>query len=88
MFSRCQAGLIIVATGADDFTEPIATCPLARCCVWKEDSVEKIPVGDFCTGKIQGGRSYSEVVLRTTKHTIVYPSSGPSLEVIDLCLAV
>jgi hypothetical protein len=24
-FSRCQAGPIIVATGVDDFTEPIAT---------------------------------------------------------------
>jgi hypothetical protein len=32
--------------------------------------------------------SYSEVVLRTTKHTIIYPSSGPSLEVIALHLAV
>jgi hypothetical protein len=28
--------------------------------------------------------SYSEVVLRTTKHTMVYPGSGPSLEVIAL----
>jgi hypothetical protein len=28
--------------------------------------------------------SCSEVVLRTTKHTMVYPSSGPSLEVIAL----
>jgi hypothetical protein len=28
--------------------------------------------------------SYSEVVLRTTKHTMVYPDSGPSLEVIAL----
>jgi hypothetical protein len=32
--------------------------------------------------------SYSEVVLRTTKHTIVYPGSGPSLEVIALRPAV
>jgi hypothetical protein len=32
--------------------------------------------------------SYSEVVLWTTKHTIIYPSSGPSLEVIALHLAV
>jgi hypothetical protein len=30
--------------------------------------------------------SYSKVVLRTTKHTIVYPGSGPTLEVIALCL--
>jgi hypothetical protein len=29
--------------------------------------------------------SYSVVVLRTTKHTIVYPGLGPSLEVIALC---
>jgi hypothetical protein len=32
-------------------------------------------------------RSYSEVVLRTIKHTMVYPGSGSSLEVIDLRLA-
>jgi hypothetical protein len=29
-------------------------------------------------------RSSSEMVLRTTKHIIIYPSSGPSLEVITL----
>jgi hypothetical protein len=29
-------------------------------------------------------RSYSKVVLRTTKRTMVYPGSGPSLEVIAL----
>jgi hypothetical protein len=29
----------------------------------------------------------SEVVLQTTKPTIFYPVSGPSLEVITLCLA-
>jgi hypothetical protein len=29
-------------------------------------------------------RSCSEVVLRTTKHTMVYPGSCPSLEVIAL----
>jgi hypothetical protein len=28
--------------------------------------------------------SFSKVVLQTTKHTMVYPSSGPSLEVIAL----
>jgi hypothetical protein len=33
-------------------------------------------------------RSYSEVALETTKHTVIYPSFGPSLEVIALCLAV
>jgi hypothetical protein len=27
-------------------------------------------------------RSFFEVILRSTKHTIVYPSSGPSLDVI------
>jgi hypothetical protein len=33
-------------------------------------------------------RSCSEVVLRTIKHTMVYPGSGPSLEVIALRPAV
>jgi hypothetical protein len=33
-------------------------------------------------------RSYSKVVLQATKHTIVYPGSGPSLEVTVLCPAV
>jgi hypothetical protein len=33
-------------------------------------------------------RSSFEVVLRTMKHTMIYPSSGPSLEVIALCLVV
>jgi hypothetical protein len=33
-------------------------------------------------------RSCSKVVLRTIKHTIIYPGSGPSLEVIALCPAV
>jgi hypothetical protein len=33
-------------------------------------------------------RSYSEVVLQTIKHTMVYPGSGPSLEVIALRPAV
>jgi hypothetical protein len=33
-------------------------------------------------------RSYTEVVLRITKHTIVYPGSSPSSEVIALHLAV
>jgi hypothetical protein len=29
-------------------------------------------------------RSSSDVVLQTTKHTVIYPGSGRSLEVIDL----
>jgi hypothetical protein len=33
-------------------------------------------------------RSSSEVVLQTTKHNMIYPGSGPSLEVIALCPAV
>jgi hypothetical protein len=48
-------------------------------------------VSVFCTGKIQVvkiARFYSEVVLRTTKHTMIYPSSGLSLEVIALCLMI
>jgi hypothetical protein len=32
-------------------------------------------------------RSCSEAVLRTTKHTMVYPDSGPSMEIIALRLA-
>jgi hypothetical protein len=32
--------------------------------------------------------SCSEMVLRTTKHTMIYPGSDPSLEVIALRLAV
>jgi hypothetical protein len=32
--------------------------------------------------------SRSEVVLRTTKHAVIYPSSGPSLEVIALRPAI
>jgi hypothetical protein len=32
--------------------------------------------------------SYSDVVSRTTKHTMVYPGSAPSLEVIALCPTV
>jgi hypothetical protein len=32
--------------------------------------------------------SYSEVVLQTTKHTIVYPNLGPSFKVIALHPAV
>jgi hypothetical protein len=37
---------------------------------------------------IKIARSYSEVVLRTTKHTMIYPGSDPSLKVIALCPAV
>jgi hypothetical protein len=32
--------------------------------------------------------SYFEVVLQTIKHTMVYPSAGPSLEVIALHPAI
>jgi hypothetical protein len=45
----------------------------------------------FCTGKnkvVKVVRSNSEIVLRTTMHTMIYPGSGPSLEVIALRLAV
>jgi hypothetical protein len=41
----------------------------------------------FCTSKNRVVKilcSSSEVVLRTTKHTMIYPGSGPSLEVIAL----
>jgi hypothetical protein len=44
-------------------------------------------VGVFCTGKsrvVKIVRSSFEMVLRTIKHTMIYPGSGPSLEVIAL----
>jgi hypothetical protein len=47
-------------------------------------------VGVFCTSKnkmVKITRSNSEVVLRTIKHIMIYPGSGPSLEVIALCPA-
>jgi hypothetical protein len=46
-----------------------------------------IDVGVFYTGKnrvVKIARSNSEMVLRTIKHTMIYPSSGLSLEVIAL----
>jgi hypothetical protein len=48
-------------------------------------------VGVFCIGKnkvVKIVHSSSEMVLRTTNHTIIYPSSDPSLEVIALCPTV
>jgi hypothetical protein len=48
-------------------------------------------VGVFYTGKnrvVKIVRSSSEMVLRTTKHTMINPSSGPSLEVIAIQPAV
>jgi hypothetical protein len=39
-------------------------------------------------GVVKIMHSSSVVVLRTMKHTMIYPSSGPSLEVIALCLVV
>jgi Na+/melibiose symporter-like transporter len=44
-------------------------------------------VGVFFTGKnrvVKIVHSSSDVVLRTTKHTLIYPGLGPSLEVIAL----
>jgi hypothetical protein len=49
--------------------------------------VEMIVVDVFYTGKnrvVKITHSSFEVVLRTTKHTMIYPGSGPSLEVIAL----
>jgi hypothetical protein len=55
-------------------------------------NVKKIrSVGVFCTGKnrvINIVRFSSMIVLQTMKHTMIYPGSGPSLEVIALCPAV
>jgi hypothetical protein len=48
-------------------------------------------VSVFYTGKnrvVKIMHSSSEVVLRTIKHTIIYSSSGPSLEIIALRPAV
>jgi hypothetical protein len=48
-------------------------------------------VGVFFTGKnkvVKIISSSSEVVLRTTKHTMIYPGLGPSLEVIAICPVV
>jgi hypothetical protein len=42
-------------------------------------------IGVFYTGKnrlVKITYSSPEVVLRTTKHTVIYPNSGPSLEAI------
>jgi hypothetical protein len=50
-----------------------------------------ISVSVFCTGKSRVFKitHFSfEVVLRTTKHTVIYPSSCPSLEVITLYLVL
>jgi hypothetical protein len=48
-------------------------------------------VGVFCTGKnkvVKITRSSSEVVLQTIKQMMIYPSSGPFLEVIAIHPAV
>jgi hypothetical protein len=48
-------------------------------------------VGVFCTDKnmvIKITHSNSEMVLRTIKHTMIYPGSDSSSEVIDLRPAV
>jgi hypothetical protein len=44
----------------------------------------------FCTEKnrvVKIVHSSFEVVLRITEHTMIYPGSGPSFEVIPLCPA-
>jgi hypothetical protein len=54
-------------------------------------SSSKLDVDVFYIGKnsvVKITRSNSEVVLRTIKHMIIYPGSGPSLEVIALHLAI
>jgi hypothetical protein len=50
-------------------------------------SMKNKRVGVFCTGKnrvVKIMNSSSMVVLRTTKYTVIYPGSVPSLEVIAL----
>jgi hypothetical protein len=49
------------------------------------------PVGVFCTGKnsvVKITCSNSEMVLQTTKRTMIYPGSSPFLEVVALCPAI
>jgi hypothetical protein len=62
-----------------------------------EESMLQIPlrgvptVSVFCTSKnkvVKITHSSSEVVLRTTKDTMIYPSLVPSLEVIALSVVV
>jgi hypothetical protein len=55
------------------------------------ESIGKQYVGVFSTDKnrvVKITRFSSEMVLQTTKHTVIYPSLGFSLEVIALCLVV
>jgi hypothetical protein len=50
-------------------------------------ALNEVTVGVFYTSKnrvVRITHSSSEVVLRTTKNTMIYPDSGPSLEVIAL----
>jgi hypothetical protein len=50
-------------------------------------STNKVTVGVFNTGKNRVVKivcSSSKMVLRTTKHTVIYPGSNPSLVVIAL----
>jgi hypothetical protein len=64
--------------------------------VWRNSALQipvpsALTVGVFYTGKnrvVKIARSSSEMVLLTTKHTMISPGSGPSLEVIALSLAV
>jgi hypothetical protein len=45
----------------------------------------------FCTDKNRVVKimcSSSEMILQTTKHTMIYPGSGSSLEIIALCPTV
>jgi hypothetical protein len=48
---------------------------------------ENLCVDVFCTGEnrvVKITRSSSEMVLRTIKHTMIYPGLGPALEAIVL----
>jgi hypothetical protein len=45
----------------------------------------------FCTGKnrvVKIAHSSFEMILQTTKHAMIYPSLGPSIEVIVICPVV
>jgi hypothetical protein len=63
----------------------------SRATRWSKSTRHWSTIGVFCTGKnrvVKIAYSSSEMVLWTTKHTMIYSGSGPSSEVIALHPAV
>jgi hypothetical protein len=59
--------------------------------IWNVEDTRNNMVSVFCTGKnrvVKIARSNSEMVLQTTKHSMIYPGLGPSSKVTNLRLAV